>query len=846
MLRKVGAFFCAALFLMCGITSASADQVMVADMQFIQLVTKDVEGWIQTGIVLLDTSGNPVPASSLTSAESIRFYVGGHEVTLADYSPGTYKQHYVIVVDMSRPYTRYIDDQTMQSVLSNLVSVLGGGCTIQFVLAGEDDATVGGALQLSSALSEIKQMHLSNKTEVRLYDGILQGMTLCQTIRDQDPTTLSSLIIVSDCYNNPSGMMDTVTTGLQQKLDRIKPLPIFLISLIKSDAKGITKSDEYQTARSVMSQFVTSNGGKQFIYDQADDDSNTGALINNTIKANTIDAIPVRLDIRSLKYDLTQTANGEFDFMAAFTSSSGSLKTSNTVEILLTNLPEPESTPAPMSTPTPTIGPNDIYVKNGDTGALVREVQYRLKELYYTELEATGTFDLQTQIAVDAFCKENGFAISEGMTLAAYEVLISSQAVAKPTPTPTFTPTPTPAPTPEPTPTVTPSPTPAPGPRDLMIKDGDTGSAVSEVQRKLKALFYYTGEITRRYDEATANAMDDFCQANGLEKADGVTYENYEVLIGSASIVAKATDTPAPPPTPTPSPEPTASPAPQYIDVLPGDNNEYILKLQSKLQALGYYAEGVQYTLGSYDQATQGAIDAFCAQNNIVPGNGISASLMDTILNSASKFVPVATPGPSVTDTFRTFMLGTVTIAGFVLPTWTLLAACLVILILIIVLLLLSREKKRLIPHDEIASLSCNASANPFSSTGSFADQQDQPTIGYVGGSEDEVKTEGPPIDTRPVTADITYNGKTRSESLLVIGRFTIGRSRTQLLLDATDTSVSRKHCEIFFSGTQLMICDFSSLGTIVDGSRIPSNVDLPLNSGSVVIAGRHKMVFHY
>lgn len=213
--------------------------------------------------------------------------------------------------------------------------------------------------------------------------------------------------------------------------------------------------------------------------------------------------------------------------------------------------PTPTSTPEPTPTPIPTFGPNDIYIESGDTDALVLKVQYRLKELYYMDQDATGTFDSQSQLAVNDFCKANGFAVSEGLTFAAYNKLISKKAVAKstPTPSPTSTPTPTPTPTPSPSPTTTPtpsptltiaptvSPTPEPtdNPNDIVIKMNDSSTDVRKVQFRLIDLGYTDLEATGTFNKQTQAAVNAFCEANGLTSVEGLTRAAYNMLISDGN-----------------------------------------------------------------------------------------------------------------------------------------------------------------------------------------------------------------------------------------------------------------------------------------------------------------------
>ncbi len=81
---------------------------------------------------------------------------------------------------------------------------------------------------------------------------------------------------------------------------------------------------------------------------------------------------------------------------------------------------------------------------------------------------------------------------------------------------------PAPAPTPTPAPTATPDPnaTPKPAPSNETLTIGSAGQAVTNLQRALKELKLYNGELSGSYDEATAAAVKTFQSGTKLT-ADG-------------------------------------------------------------------------------------------------------------------------------------------------------------------------------------------------------------------------------------------------------------------------------------------------------------------------------------
>ena len=154
--------------------------------------------------------------------------------------------------------------------------------------------------------------------------------------------------------------------------------------------------------------------------------------------------------------------------------------------------------------------------------------------------------------------------------------------------------------------TLAPTATPNPTATASSLKNGSTGSAVKAVQRRLRDLGYYNGEIDGEYGEGTERAVRAFQKANKLD-VDGKVGSKTLARLNSSTAVAtrKATATPKPTArrTATPKPKRTATPTPRrtatprptatpkintYIE--PGDSGRAVKKLQERLISLGYLA----------------------------------------------------------------------------------------------------------------------------------------------------------------------------------------------------------------------------------------------------------------
>ncbi len=165
--------------------------------------------------------------------------------------------------------------------------------------------------------------------------------------------------------------------------------------------------------------------------------------------------------------------------------------------------------------------------------------------------------------------------------------------------------------------TVTPTAQPAAGTRPI-LKTGDRGESVSELQAMLKLLGFYNGAVDGAYQEGTATAVSAFQRAAGLT-ADGIAgTATWNRLLPAANNVTPVTPTP-PRPTPTPTPTPTpvtptptnpAVPQPTTVS-LPilrlGMRGSAISQLQQRLRRLGFFNGAVD---GIFGTETENAVKA--------------------------------------------------------------------------------------------------------------------------------------------------------------------------------------------------------------------------------------------
>lgn len=105
------------------------------------------------------------------------------------------------------------------------------------------------------------------------------------------------------------------------------------------------------------------------------------------------------------------------------------------------------------------------------------------------------------------------------------------------------------------------------------------------------------------------------------------------------------TEAPLSTPTPTPVPTPSITANPAYSQLVMGDRSETVVKVQRRLQELGYYQGEVD---GAYGNQTRRAVEQFQYQNGLTV-DGIAGRYTQTILFESADAVsaPVVTNTPA-------------------------------------------------------------------------------------------------------------------------------------------------------------------------------------------------------
>lgn len=150
------------------------------------------------------------------------------------------------------------------------------------------------------------------------------------------------------------------------------------------------------------------------------------------------------------------------------------------------------------------------------------------------------------------------------------------------------------------------------------LKTGNTGESVKNIQRRLKELGYFGGDIGGNYLTKTTAAVKDFQKAIGYKQTGSATSDLQEILFSYAAPRKNAY---------------AAQDVKDYPALALGDDNEYVGELQLRLVALGYL-DTQNATFGIFDAATQKAVINVQNAMGFVSVNGTASPELQAFLSS--------------------------------------------------------------------------------------------------------------------------------------------------------------------------------------------------------------------
>ncbi|MBQ3079546.1 MAG: FHA domain-containing protein [Clostridia bacterium] len=310
---------------------------------------------------------------------------------------------------------------------------------------------------------------------------------------------------------------------------------------------------------------------------------------------------------------------------------------------------------------------------------------------------------------------------------------------------------------------------------------------------KLRDLGFYSAGVaqdtlqTRKLDDLTMAAVKLVCTLNPEFSYydDGVSNELFWRVMG---IVPGELITPL---------------GEVYEPITLGQMSDQITKVQNRLNTLGYDKCNFVFTPGVYDDQLQGAIDEFVRCNKFVyeAGSGITKEMQELMFSEqAAAYFADADPDKSFSEKMLDFFKRKSNIFGMKLPNAVLFVIGFVLVGVIVVLVWMLVAPKK---------------------------------SGGKSGAGD-------------ATFIVEYgNDKTTYRTNVMRNYVRIGRATGEFPLNMSDESISRKHCEICYEGGNYMLRDFSSYGTLVNGSMC-HHTQQALNSGDIIEIGKHRITINF
>lgn len=148
----------------------------------------------------------------------------------------------------------------------------------------------------------------------------------------------------------------------------------------------------------------------------------------------------------------------------------------------------------------------------------------------------------------------------------------------------------------------------------IYLDRNSRGTLVSNVQTRLKELGYYTIRVDGIYGSGTQGAVRAFQRNNGLPVTGVVNTDTYNAMMASNAVGVGG------------------SVSGDYVELSRGNRGVAVVRLQTRLQYLGYYTISVD---GIYGSGTQTAVRRFQSRNGI-SANGVATVYTQQVLFSSS------------------------------------------------------------------------------------------------------------------------------------------------------------------------------------------------------------------
>lgn len=264
----------------------------------------------------------------------------------------------------------------------------------------------------------------------------------------------------------------------------------------------------------------------------------------------------------------------------------------------------------------------------GAYGPEVRTLQTRLKELGYYKSSVDGSYGSLTVAAVKAFQKRNGLTCDGVAGSATLAKLNSSSAKAAEDEKEE-------------------ADDKTENDSDDVLRPGDSGTAVKELQYRLKELGYYSASRDGVYGSATRTAVMAFQTRNGLT-VDGIAGPStLKKLYSSSAVKAGSTSSSGSTGSSSGSSGSSSTTLNTNQTLKPGESGDQVKAMQARLKELGYYSNTLD---GQYGYGTRQAVIAFQRNNGLTQDGIAGEATLKKMVSSSAVSASAASSSKYITE----------------------------------------------------------------------------------------------------------------------------------------------------------------------------------------------------
>ena len=163
---------------------------------------------------------------------------------------------------------------------------------------------------------------------------------------------------------------------------------------------------------------------------------------------------------------------------------------------------------------------------------------------------------------------------------------------------------------------------------EMSATTGDAGLNVYVLQKKLSAMGYFMGDCTGNFSDLTLQAVRQFQADNGLEETGIADADTWALIYSGAAVTRRRSDV-----------------------MTLGDTGDRVTQLQQQLAALGYFSGTAT---GTYDYLTETAVRLFQMANELPSTGNADAETFNRVIGGTAKLLSDA----AVQESFSAMLAG--------------------------------------------------------------------------------------------------------------------------------------------------------------------------------------------